>query len=55
MIDTKEILEQVKKQLVGVFDDRGKQKLLYEITNTNDIKVFDGNVMKNKDSLLKVN
>lgn len=54
MIETKEILEKTKKKLVDAFYDRGKQKLLYEISNTNDIKVFNENVVKSKDSLLAI-
>jgi F-type H+-transporting ATPase subunit alpha len=54
MVQTKEDLVEVKKKLVDAFYDRGKQKMLYEITNTNDIKVFNDNVTKNKDSLLGV-
>lgn len=52
MIESKEVLEKIKKGLIAAFYDRGKQKLLYEITNTNDYKVFNQNVVDNKDKLL---
>ena len=54
MIESKEMLEEVKKKLVDAFYDRGKQKILYEIVNTNDIKEFSDNVVKNKDALLTI-
>jgi F-type H+-transporting ATPase subunit alpha len=54
-IETKEVLDQVKKKLIDSYYDRGKQKILYELANTNDIKVFNDNVMKSKASLLSIN
>ncbi|MEO6509144.1 MAG: hypothetical protein ABIO02_04265, partial [Patescibacteria group bacterium] len=54
LIETKEMLEEVKKKLVDAFYDRGKQKELYKIADTNDIKVFNENVMKSKDTLLTI-
>lgn len=55
-IDTKETLEKVKNGLIKayIFPHYGGQRLYYEIKNTNDIKVFNENVMKNKDKLLKL-
>jgi len=55
LIETKEVLDQVKKRLIDAFYDRGKQKKLYEISDANDIKIFNENVMKNKDYLLATN
>jgi F-type H+-transporting ATPase subunit alpha len=52
IIETKEILDEVKKGLIDAYYHRGKQKLLYGITNTDDLNLFNENVMKNKDSLL---
>lgn len=52
IIENKEDLEKIKKNLSAAFYDRGKQKLLYTIVNTNDLKVFAVNVMTNKQKLL---
>ncbi len=52
LIPTKEDLNKTKKQLINFYYDRAKQKILYEITNTNDLKTFHKNVMNNKDTLL---
>ncbi len=52
VIQTKEELEETKKFLIAVYYDRARQKILYDITNTNDIKVFHENVMKNKEHLM---
>jgi F-type H+/Na+-transporting ATPase subunit alpha len=54
IIDGKDILEEVKWHLVDAYYHRGKQKILHEIANTTDMNIFNANVMKNKDSLLKV-
>lgn len=51
LIDSKETLEKLKKALILASYDRGKQKLLYDLINTNDVKVFNENVLKNKDAL----
>lgn len=52
IIQTKEELETTKKFLIAAYYDRARQKILYDITNTNDIKVFHENVMKNKEILV---
>ncbi len=52
LIDTKETLDNIKGGLIKAYYDRGNQKLLYEITNTKEIKTFYENVLKNKDTLL---
>jgi len=54
IIGTKEILDKVKEGLVDSYYNRGKQKILHEITNADDMKSFNENVMKNKDSLLNL-
>jgi F-type H+-transporting ATPase subunit alpha len=55
-IDTKETLDKVKSGLIKAytFPHFGGQRLFYEIKSTNDIKVFNENVLKNKDRLLKL-
>lgn len=52
VIQTKEELEETKKFLIAVYYDRARQKILYDITNTNDMKVFNENVLKNKEHLM---
>ncbi len=56
LIPDKEVLEKVKNGLIKTytFPHYGGQKLIFEIKNTNDIKVFNENVMKHKDTLLKI-
>ncbi len=51
-IPDKEALEKIKNGLIAASYDRGKQKILYDLTNTKDSKTFDENVLKNKDQLL---
>ncbi len=52
LISTKEDLEQAKSKLIEAYNDRGKQKLLYDIvTNVGDVKTLNDNVTKNKDGL----
>jgi F-type H+/Na+-transporting ATPase subunit alpha len=52
IIENKDIMEQVKWHLLDSYYHRGKQKMLHEITNTDNIDTFNENVMKNKTSLL---
>ncbi|HEX7042320.1 MAG TPA: F0F1 ATP synthase subunit alpha [Patescibacteria group bacterium] len=54
MIVTKEDLDKAKEALIAVSYDRGKQKILYDITNTKDSKAFHENVIKNKIQLLTI-
>lgn len=56
LIQDKEMLDKVKKGLINAFTypHYGGQRLLFEIKNTNDIKAFNENVLKNKDRLLKI-
>lgn len=51
-IATKEDLTKIKKGLVTAFYDRGRQKILYDVTNASDIKELNEKVKTNKDSLL---
>lgn len=55
-IDSKETLEKVKNGLIKafIFPHYGGQRLFFEIKNTSDIKVFNENVLKNKEVLLKI-
>jgi F-type H+-transporting ATPase subunit alpha len=52
VVDTKETLDKLKIGLINAFYDRGRQKLLYELVDTNDVKAFNENVVTNKDTLL---
>ncbi|HVF69184.1 MAG TPA: hypothetical protein VNA13_01320 [Xanthomonadales bacterium] len=52
VIESKEVLDKVKKGLINSYYDRGQQKLLFDITKTDDLNTFNDNVIKNKDSLL---
>lgn len=56
LIPDKDVLEKVKNGLIKAytFPHYGGQKLIFEIKNTNDIKVFNENVIKHKDTLLKI-
>ncbi len=52
LIQTKEDMDKVKNGLSAAYYDRGKQKILYEVTNARDTKAFANNVMLNRVSLL---
>ena len=54
IIETKDILEEVKWHLIDAYYNRGKQKILHEITDTDNFTTFNENVMKNKESLLNL-
>jgi F-type H+/Na+-transporting ATPase subunit alpha len=54
IIEGKDVLEEVKWHLLDAYYNRGKQKVLHEITHTDDFNSFNQNIMKNKDSLLNV-
>jgi F-type H+/Na+-transporting ATPase subunit alpha len=54
LIDSKEVLDKVKKGLINAYYDRGKQKILYQLTSTNDYKIFNDNILNNKDMLFKL-
>lgn len=51
LIQTKEDLDSIKEGLIAAFYDRGKQKLLYDLTAAKEIKEFDAAVMQQKDAL----
>src|SRR4029079_8774836 len=52
LISTKEDLEIIRKDLIAAFYDRGRQKLLHEISSTDDLKDFHKRVMERKQELL---
>jgi F-type H+/Na+-transporting ATPase subunit alpha len=54
IIESKDALEAIKWHLVDAYYHRGKQKSLHEIANTDDYNLFNANVMKNKEELIKV-
>lgn len=56
LIANKDMLEKVKNGLINayMFPHHGAQRLLFEIKNTQDIKIFAENVLKHKDILLTV-
>ena len=54
IIDTKERLEQARTGLIDAYYDRARQKLLYELTASHDLKTFNENILKNKDNLIKL-
>jgi F-type H+-transporting ATPase subunit alpha len=51
-IEEDDILERTKKALVNAWRDPEKQKILLNLTNTDDLNVFNDNVEKNKDFLM---
>jgi len=54
MIESTEVLDTVKKGLTKAYFLREPQAILKQISNTNDIKVFNENVSKFKPQLLKL-
>ncbi len=52
IILTKEVLDKVKDGLMQASYDRGNQKVLFDLTDTKDLKTFNENVKQNKDKLL---
>jgi F-type H+-transporting ATPase subunit alpha len=51
LIGNKDVLKRLLEGLITASYDRGKQKLLYEIVNTNDLDAFNQNVVANKTGL----
>jgi F-type H+/Na+-transporting ATPase subunit alpha len=49
---SKEDLEKYKNGIINAAYDRKNQKLLFDLTNTKDIKQFHANVLQQKDTLL---
>ncbi len=54
IIQTKEELDKVKMGLISAYYDRGKQKLLYELTSMDDYKKFNESIVSNKDTLMNM-
>lgn len=52
LVQTEEDMDKVKNGLSAAYYDRGKQKILYEVTNAKDTKAFANNVMLNRVTLL---
>lgn len=52
IIENAEMLEKTKMGLIGAYYDRGRQKVIFDIMKTDNIKTFNENVLKNKDQLL---
>ncbi|HSW47658.1 MAG TPA: hypothetical protein VLG67_01115 [Candidatus Saccharimonadales bacterium] len=52
VIENKEVLTKVKNGLINAYYNRGDQKILFEITKTDDLKTFNESVIKSKDALL---
>jgi F-type H+-transporting ATPase subunit alpha len=52
IIKTKEELEKMKTGLIAASFDRGHQKVLFEVTDTKDLKAFNENIKTRKDELL---
>ncbi|HSW96640.1 MAG TPA: hypothetical protein VLF89_02325 [Candidatus Saccharimonadales bacterium] len=51
-IENKEMLNKVKDRLINAFNDPEQQKFLNELINTSDIKIFNDNIVKNKEKLM---
>jgi F-type H+-transporting ATPase subunit alpha len=54
LIENDETLEKTKKGLINAYRDPNKQKLLINIANTQDINVFNDNILKNKDVIFNL-
>jgi len=54
IIENKEILKTIQTGLIAAFYDRGKQKILYDIANANDLETFNNNVLVGKDKLFEL-
>jgi F-type H+-transporting ATPase subunit alpha len=52
MIEDKVILEKIKRAMIKAYEDPAKQKFFSDMHNTNDINVFNDNVLKNKTTLM---
>jgi F-type H+/Na+-transporting ATPase subunit alpha len=51
IVESKESLTKILPALISAFYDRGKQKILYDIVDTKDLKTFNQNVLNNKERL----
>jgi F-type H+-transporting ATPase subunit alpha len=54
IIDNKQSLDWVKKGLMEAYNDPAKEKILSGIVNTNDIDIFNDNILKNKEVLINI-
>lgn len=54
VIQSEEDLEKAKKGLISCYYDRGKQKIIYDLTNVKELEDLNKGVMANKDSLLSL-
>ena len=52
VVEDKDALKTIQTGLIASFYNRGKQKLLYDMVNTNDLDTFNENVLTNKDKLI---
>jgi F-type H+-transporting ATPase subunit alpha len=52
MVETNDIVDKLRKGLIDAYYHRESKELLTTITKTDDLKIFNQNVMNNKDNLL---
>ena len=54
IIENNEVLDKIKKGLMAAYNEPAKQKMLINITATNSLDTFNDNILKNKDTLIKL-
>lgn len=54
MLQSKEDLVKAKKALIACYYDRGKQKMIYDLTEAKEIKTFNDTVLSNKQQLMSL-
>jgi F-type H+/Na+-transporting ATPase subunit alpha len=54
IIENNEALNKIKKGLMAAYNEPIKQKMLINITETNSLDTFNDNILKNKDTLIKL-
>jgi F-type H+-transporting ATPase subunit alpha len=52
LIENESVLDRAKNKFIDAYFNPQTQKLFLDITNTNDLKLFNQNVLQNKDNLL---
>jgi hypothetical protein len=52
LIYNKEMMENARIKLTEAYNNPDTQKMLLELTKTSDVKVFNANVLQNKDKIL---
>ena len=52
IIDTKESLKKFQNGLTAAYYDRGKQKILHEVIEVDNLKSFNEKILKNKDNIV---